>query len=164
MCHFTGDAPQREHDTALPLSSPAQAEAGERVLSEAVKLSQERWGSRLIAAYALGSLAHGGFSVHVSDVDLGLVLHDPLDAGDENAIDQQLTGVAAGGASLTDRLSVFWGSIGTLSGAAVGGRFPPVDLLDLKRHGRLLAGRDVRSRLRFPTLRELVVSGAEFAL
>ena len=144
MCHFTGDAPQREHDTALPLSSPAQPEAGERVLVQAVELVRRVWGKRLAAAYAIGSLAHGGFSVHVSDVDLGLVLHDPLDAGDENAIDQLVTGVAAGGAPLTDRLSVFWGSIGTLSGAAVGGRFPPVDLLDLKRHGRLLA-RDRKS-------------------
>jgi hypothetical protein len=33
---------------------------------------------RLIAGYALGSLAHGGFSPLVSDVDLGLILEDPV--------------------------------------------------------------------------------------
>ncbi len=36
-------------------------------------------GPRLVAAYALGSLAHGGFSPLVSDVDLGLVLTDPIE-------------------------------------------------------------------------------------
>jgi hypothetical protein len=35
------------------------------------------WPDRLLAAYALGSLAHGGFSPLVSDVDFGLVLERP---------------------------------------------------------------------------------------
>lgn len=130
----------------------------------AVELARTVWGQRLVAAYALGSLAHGGFSVHVSDLDLGLILTDPIDEGDATAVDRLLTEVRAGGAPLAERLSVYWGSLGTLSGIASGGRFPPPDLLDLKQFGRLLAGRDVRSQLRTPTLRELVVSGAEFAL
>jgi predicted nucleotidyltransferase len=146
------------------LSLRAQAEAGERVLSEAVKLSQERWGARLVAAYALGSLAHGGFSIHVSDVDLGLVLSDPLDDADAISVRELSDAVKAGGAPLSERLSVFWGSFGTLSGSTGGGRLPPLDLLDLKQFGRLLAGRDVRSQLRAPTLRELVVASAQHAL
>ncbi|OGA47136.1 MAG: hypothetical protein A3F74_27815 [Betaproteobacteria bacterium RIFCSPLOWO2_12_FULL_62_58] len=149
---------------AVPSSTLAPVKAGERVLMHAVELARTVWGQRLVAAYALGSLAHGGFSVYVSDLDLGLLLTDPLDEGDAKAVDRLLTEVRAGGAPLAERLSVYWGSLGTLAGIASGGRFPPLDLLDLKQFGRLLAGRDVRSQLRSPTLRELVVSGARFAL
>src|SRR5439155_19007171 len=46
---------------------------GEDVLARAVAAYEAALGSRLIAGYALGSLAHGGFSPLVSDVDLGLV-------------------------------------------------------------------------------------------
>ncbi len=53
-------------------------ETGEKVLEAAVAFAEEEWQGRLIAAFALGSLAHGGFSVNASDIDLGLVLNDPL--------------------------------------------------------------------------------------
>jgi predicted nucleotidyltransferase len=164
MCQYPGHIAAREHDGAVPLSSLTPLKAGERALMHAVELARTVWGQRLVAAYALGSLAHGGFSIHVSDVDLGLVLGDPLDERDAKAVDRLLTEVKAGGVPLAERLSVYWGSLGTLSGSASGGRFPPLDLHDLKQFGRLLAGRDVRSQLRSPTLRELVVSGAQFAL
>ena len=72
--------------------------------------------------------------------------------------------IKASGAPLADRLSVFWGSMATLSGEAPGGRFPPLDRLDLIQYGRLLAGRDVREQLPSPSLKDLVVVGAEFAL
>ena len=72
--------------------------------------------------------------------------------------------IKASGAPLADRLSVFWGSIATLSGEAPGGRFPPLDRLDLILYGRLLAGRDIREQLPSPSLKDLVVVGAEFAL
>jgi predicted nucleotidyltransferase len=142
----------------------SQQASGERVLEGAVRLAADRWGPRLVAAYALGSLAHGGFSVHVSDVDLGLVLSDPLQAQDAPAIEALATTVKAGGAPLAERLSIFWGSLATLSGAATGGRFPPLDRLDLKQWGRLLVGQDIRGQLVAPTVRELVIAGAEFAL
>ena len=164
MCQYTGDIAAREYDGAVPLSSLAPVSAGERVLMHAVELARTIWGQRLVAAYAIGSLAHGGFSVHVSDVDLGLILSDPLDEGDAKAVDRLSTEVKAGRVPLAERLSLYWGSLGTLSGSESGGRFPPLDLLDLKQFGRLLAGRDVRPQLRSPTLRELVVSGAQFAL
>jgi hypothetical protein len=141
-----------------------QQGSGESVLREAVKLAEHRWGNRLVAAYALGSLAHGGFSRHVSDVDLGPVLSDPLQDGDAKAVDGLSNAVKASGAPLADRLSIFWGSLTTLSGAAPGGRFPPLDRLDLKQCGRLLAGRDIREQLPSPTVRDLIVSGADFAL
>jgi hypothetical protein len=43
----------------------------ERVLAEAAEAYRVALGERLLAAYALGSLAHGGFSALVSDIDLG---------------------------------------------------------------------------------------------
>jgi hypothetical protein len=50
---------------------------GERVLADAVEAYRVALGGRLMAAYALGSLAHGGFSELVSDIDLGLIISDP---------------------------------------------------------------------------------------
>lgn len=137
---------------------------GEEVLVRAVRRAQLVWSRRIVSAYAIGSLAHGGFSAHVSDVDLGIVLSDPLLGGDAEAVARLSSEVAASTLPLADRLSVFWGSVGTLSGTVTGGRFPPLDVLDLKQFGRLLAGKDVRSLIRSPALREIVVSGAEFAL
>jgi hypothetical protein len=59
-------------------STSAGTGLGEAVLARAVSAYRAALGSRLIAGYALGSLAHGGFSALVSDVDLGLILHDPV--------------------------------------------------------------------------------------
>ena len=54
-----------------------RSERGRAVLMEAVRAYRGALGSRLVAAYGLGSLAHGGFSPQVSDVDLCLVLGRP---------------------------------------------------------------------------------------
>jgi predicted nucleotidyltransferase len=136
---------------------------GEAILALAVEEAQERWRDRLIAAYALGSLAHGGFSA-VSDVDVGLVLAGPLAANDAQCVAELTSSIKAGNRRFADRLSVFWGSLASLSGAVSGGRFPPLDRLDLKKYGRLLVGEDVRDKLPSPSQRELVVAGAELAL
>lgn len=126
--------------------------------------SRDALGSRLIAADALGSLAHGGFSALVSDVDLGLILQDPVTIKDRSAIRAVACSVKAGGSALDQRLSVFWGTPATLAGQDRGGRFPPPDRLDLLEHGRLLTGRDARSAVARPGHAELLVAGAEFAL
>ena len=141
-----------------------KAEFGEAVLREALQQAEARFGKRLISAYALGSLAHGGFSVHVSDVDLGLVLADPLLESDSSAIAALGEAVKSVGLPLADRLSVFWGSRITLSGAAAGGRFPPVDCLDLRVNGRLLAGAELRQHVAVPDTRSMVVFAARMAL
>ena len=117
-----------------------------------------------MGAYALGSLAHGGFSPLVSDVDLGLVLADPLAAADADAVERVAAVLRAGGSALHERLSVFWGTLSTLGGEGAGGRFPPLDRLDLIQHGRLLHGADVRAGLPQPDRAELLIAGAEFAL
>ena len=158
-----GQLPAHRHDSSVPVRPPPEG-TGDRVLARAVSLAQTAWGKRLVAAYALGSLAHGGFSIHVSDVDLGLVIDDPLVDSDADTLVGILGKLNTDDIPLAERLSVFWGSQATLSGTAAGGRFPPVDLLDLKDSGRLIAGRDIRSLLRTPALKELVVSGAAFAL
>lgn len=139
-------------------------EQGEAVLAAAVADARERWGERLLAAYALGSLAHGGFSALVSDVDLGLLLRDPLAPdGDAARLADLAAQVRATGLPLAERLSVFWGSPGSLRGESAAGRFPPLDRLDLLRHGRLLWGADARAGLPAPTADDLMLGGAAFA-
>jgi hypothetical protein len=142
----------------------ADTQLGETVLARAVAACRAALGSRLIAGYALGSLAHGGFSPLVSDVDLGLILDDPLRAKDRMTIRAVARSVKAGGSALDQRLSVFWGTPGTLQGQRPGGRFPALDRLDLLDYGRLLVGRDVRAVVARPGDTELLVAGAEFAL
>jgi hypothetical protein len=128
----------------------ASAPEGEAVLARAVSAYQAALGSRLIAGYALGSLAHGGFSPLVSDVDLGLILQDPLRAKDRMTIRKVARSLRTGGSALHERLSVFWGTPSTLRGQGRGGRFPPLDRLDLLDYGRLLTGRDARSGVARP--------------
>jgi hypothetical protein len=136
----------------------------EAVLAEAVEAYRAAFGDRLIAAYALGSLAHGGFSPLVSDVDLGLIVADPSGDGDEATIRRVADTQKATGSELHERLSVFWGTPSTLRGERGGGRFPPLDRLDLVDNGRLLAGADARQGLPRPDATELLVAGARFAL
>ena len=136
-------------------------ELGQAVLGLAVQRARAVWGQRLVAAYGLGSLAHGGFSELVSDVDFGLVLEGPLTAEDAALVKTLASGIDA---PLADRLSVFWGARTTLEGDASIGRFPPLDRLDLIRYGRLLHGQDVRDGLPVPSQRELVVKAAESGL
>jgi hypothetical protein len=135
------------------------------VLQQSAQIAQRAFGRRLIAAYALGSLAHGGFSAHVSDIDIGLVLQSPGDTQDVETIARIEASVRASGVPLAERLSVYWSTLDMLGGSAtMYGRFPAVDILDLKCHGRLLVGTDVRNEVRLPELRELVVESARFAL
>jgi hypothetical protein len=138
---------------------------GDSVLAEAVEAYRVALGDRLLAAYALGSLAHGGFSELVSDVDLGLIVSDPIQPCDSTTIESVAEAEKAKGSDLHARLSVFWGTPSTLRGERSGGRFPALDRLDLLESGRLLAGSDdARRGLPDPGSQELVVTGAEFAL
>lgn len=138
---------------------------GETVLSEAATAYQTALSNRLLGAYALGSLAHGGFSNLVSDIDLGLIISDPIQPGDAARIQTVAETEKAKGSELHTRLSVFWGTPSTLRGESPGGRFPAFDRLDLIEHGRLLAGSDhARDGLPRPSLDELTVTSAGFAL
>ena len=142
----------------------AGTDQGEAVLAQALAAYRAALGPRLIAAYALGSLAHGGFSPLVSDVDVGLILADPFRMKDRITVRTVGNAVRAGGSVLHERLSVFWGTPSTLQGWSSRGRFPPLDRLDLLEHGRLLAGTEARHGVARPGRDELLVAGAEFAL
>lgn len=136
----------------------------ETVLAEAANAYQTALGTRLLAAYAVGSLAHGGFSPLVSDIDLALIVRDPLRSGDSETIKVVAAAEKAKGHALHELLSVFWGTPSTLRGEREGGRFPALDRLDLLENGRLLLGTDARGGLSRPSAGELVIDGAEFAL
>jgi predicted nucleotidyltransferase len=151
-------------DALTPQASTAAAK-GESVLAEAVEAYRVALGGRLLAAYALGSLAHGGFSELVSDIDVGLIISDPPLPDDSSMIQMAADTEKSKGTGLNERLSVFWGTPSTLRGEREGGRFPPLDRLDLIENGRLLTGSDdARSGLPRPSVGELIVTGAEFAL
>jgi predicted nucleotidyltransferase len=122
------------------------------------------FGERCVAVYAIGSLARGGFSETVSDIDLAVVLVGPLATTDAASMDVIARSARARDASLPNGISIFWGSIESLNGAVWGGRFPPFDRLDLIDDGLPLHGDDVRSGLVRPQHRELVLAGARFAL
>ena len=138
--------------------------AGEVVLTDAVTAFARALGNRLIAVFALGSLAHGGFSELVSDVDIGLVLTDESGTSDADAIESVATEVRDRGTELHKRLSVFWATLSTLERGSEGGRFPPLDRLDLIEHGRLLVGYDPRENMTRPNRTDVFLVGAEFAL
>ena len=99
-------------------------------------------GDRLLAAYALGSPAHGGFSELVSDIDVGLIVNDPPLPELASMIQAVAEVEKRKDAPLSARLSVFWGTPATLRGERDGGRFPALDRLDLIENGRLLVGSD----------------------
>jgi len=95
---------------------------------------------------------------------VGGALRAAAQFGDAETIEDVTRSERAKGSGLGERLSVFWGTPATLRGNAEGGRFPPLDRLDLIEHGRLLLGADARQGLARPGTHELLVAGAEFAL
>src|SRR5712691_2855243 len=107
---------------AVAMKAESTQADGEKVLLAAAAAFRAALGERLLAAYALGSLAHGGFSPLVSDIDLGLVVEDPLRPDDANMIELVAQSQKVSGGPLSERLSVFWGTLNTLGGRrAMGG-------------------------------------------
>jgi hypothetical protein len=135
------------------------------VLSEAVRWARLLFGPGFEAAYAIGSLAHGGYVPAVSDVDLALVVRSagPFSRARIRAV-RTLTRRRCGPGP-AQRLSVFWGRwCDVAHGAAGHGRLPEIDRLDLIEHGRLLAGSDRRAGSVLPARDDLVLEGVRFAL
>ena len=94
-----------------------------------------------MSAYAIGSLAHGGFSPAVSDVDLALLTDDAAGAV---ALDVAAE-VRASGLALADRLSIFHAPWAAFSDPPPDARFPPIDRYDLVHFGILVHGTDHRA-------------------
>ncbi|MFE7853794.1 hypothetical protein [Streptomyces sp. NPDC057403] len=138
------------------------ADSATRVAEDCARLFQQALAERLIAAYALGSLAHGGFAPAVSDIDLALILAD-------RRHDDDLT-LARATRELHERdgsygrLSVFWSSLPALRTDRDDGRFPAVDRLDLRNSGKLLLGEEIRHDVEQPGADTLVTDSVRFAL
>jgi hypothetical protein len=120
-------------------------EEGWRVIDAAVRSAQSRLGDDLLSAYAIGSLAHGGFRPAVSDVDLAL-LTDDRPARNMVQIAAAVTADVCGSAhQLGGRLSVFHAPWTAFGDPPPDARFPPIDRYDLVRYGILVHGVDLRA-------------------
>lgn len=103
-------------------------------------------GPSLVEAYKLGSLAHGGFSMIYSDIDVGLLLNctePPAEMTELIAAAKSLD------AEYGKKLSVFWGNPDF-----AWGRLPVIDRLDLLDHGVPLL-RGIKPGFRRPTIDEI---------
>jgi predicted nucleotidyltransferase len=94
---------------------------------------QAALGHELIGAYLIGSLAHGGFSVRYSDVDIAIVTETGVSP---ETLDRMRSEATALSADWGPRLSVFWTDRRFLVG-----RFPPLDRIDYLDHAVVLLER-----------------------
>jgi predicted nucleotidyltransferase len=94
---------------------------------DVVGLADREFSNRLLGAYLIGSLAHGGFSERYSDIDLALIVQQVLTAAE---LDRLRRAAAAHSPELASRLSIFWAD--RMFSA---GRFPPLDRIDTIDHG-----------------------------
>jgi predicted nucleotidyltransferase len=115
-----------------------------------------RLGERLIGAYLIGSLAHGGFNHRYSDIDVVLITEDGFDAATLTALRSL---AAERDARLGQKLSLFWSDRRFTTG-----RLPPLDRSDYIDHAIVLAERE-RVLPPRPTLDEIRVylKGAPFS-
>ncbi len=127
--------------------------AVDALLDDCGRRAREAFGGRLLSVYAIGSLAHGGFAPAISDVDVALLLADPLEAADAERVAALERRLRVSHPACGARLSLFWTSPGEFNrraSAEVAGRFPALDRLDLICWGRLIAGVEARDRLQPP--------------
>jgi hypothetical protein len=143
---------------------PGTAE-GWRVIDAAVRCARDRLGDGLLSAYAIGSLAHGGFRTAVSDVDVALLTNDPRDRDMPRIMGTIASDVKAAGHQLADRLSIFFAPWAKFSVPPPDARFPPIDRYDLVRYGILVHGTDLRpTYATAPTADEIRTHAVESAL
>jgi len=144
----------------------AGTEPGWRVIDAAVGSACRRLGGELVSAYAIGSLAHGGFSANVSDVDLAL-----LTSGRRTVRLVSLVRAIAADVrlevhdELASRLSIFHAPWLRLADPPPSSRFPAIDRQDLIRFGVLVHGEDLRDRYATaPSEHEIRVQAIDAAL
>jgi hypothetical protein len=127
------------------LSIEPGTEEGWRVVHAAVHSARERLGAGLLSAYAIGSLAHGGFSPAVSDVDVALLTDEQPDRDVLSVVAMVAADVRATGHALADRLSIFHAPWLAFRDPPPDARFPPIDRYDLMVFGILVDGIDHRA-------------------
>lgn len=131
-----------------------------------MRSARERLGDGLLSAYAIGSLAHGGFSRAVSDVDLALLTDYAAAARDVGEIAALVAAdVRASGLALAERLSIFHAPWAAFRDPPPDARFPPIDRYDLVRCGILVHGVDHRPRFGVaPTSEQIREHAVAYAL
>jgi hypothetical protein len=121
-------------------------EQGWRVIEAAARSARAHLGDDLRSAYAIGSLAHGGFAVAVSDVDIALLTGERTGRNTRADVTAIVADVADTGLPLAGRLSVFHAPWERFTDPPDGARFPPIDRYDLVRYGILVDGEELRGR------------------
>lgn len=135
------------------------------VIEAAVSCARQQLDAGLLSAYAIGSLAHGGFRRAVSDVDLALLTDDQPARDMSKLVERIIDHVVSTGHVLEARLSIFYAPWVSFPRPSRGARFPPIDRYDLMRFGVLVYGEDMRARYgRVPDADEIRAQAVESAL
>ncbi len=107
--------------------------AGSCTLASALDFTQrlgEVWsreiGGRLCGIYRIGSLAHGGFNGRYSDIDVAIIVDEPLTPDELDLMHARAWEVSS---ALAAKLSIFWADRSFRAG-----RFPPLDWMDYLDH------------------------------
>ena len=124
---------------------PGQAAAVE-FAHDVAQFWDRQLGQRLFGIYLIGSLAHGGFSVRYSDIDMALIAEGRLWPGEIYLVNRK---AAKRSATFSSRLSLFWANQYFSAG-----RFPPLDRVDYIDHAVAILERR-RVRPARPTLTEI---------
>jgi len=93
---------------------------------------EQKLGDNVLGVYRIGSLAHGGFSIVYSDIDVAVILQKPPP---QSKIDEVLQAAKYVDIDKGARLSLFWSNP-----SFEWGRFPILDQLDLIDHGIRIRG------------------------
>jgi hypothetical protein len=140
-------------------------ESGWLVIDAAVRSARARLGDGLLSAYAIGSLAHGGFTYAVSDVDVALLTDRRVGRDVPEIVAMIAADVRASGHALGDRLSIFHAPWAGFRDPPPDARFPPIDRYDLVHFGVLVYGVDHRSAYAAaPTAEEIREQAVAYAL
>ena len=99
-------------------------------------------GGGVLGIYCIGSLAHGGFSRRYSDIDMAVIVQEPMAPP---VVDALLTDAVHVSAELAGKLSIFW-----TDRSFVVGRFPALDRIDYLDHAVALMERERVTPLRPP--------------
>ncbi|MGZ3773280.1 MAG: nucleotidyltransferase domain-containing protein [Pseudobdellovibrionaceae bacterium] len=90
-----------------------------------IKLTLES-GNDLLGVYIIGSLAHGGFNMHFSDIDLAIVTEHPLES---SYLEKIKIESSTWNKDLSSKVSLFW-----TDKTFISGRFPILDQIDYLDH------------------------------
>jgi len=123
----------------------AQADATDFARRSAA-LWRQVLGYELLGVYAIGSLAHGGFSARYSDVDVAVITENGIT---QPVLDRVKGEAASLSADWGPKLSLFWSDRNFTVG-----RFPPLDRIDYLDHAVALTERE-RVRPARPSLDEV---------